>query len=286
LANQLLSTSEYIARAYDANSEREWARLERHRTEFALTLRALRQHLPPPPARVLDCGGGPGRYAIELAGLGYAVTLFDLSAACLRLAREKAAAAGVTLAAYEHGTATDLSRFAEASFAAVLLLGPLYHLLEEDERRQALAEAYRVLQPGGVLFASFITRYAGLRWAAVNAPTWPLENQELNELTLASGQQPPHAEPGFVAYFAHPTEVVPLCQGAGFAVVTVLGVEGVISMIEAGVNALSGAAWDLWVDLNYRLATDPSIHGCNEHLLAIAVKPHVKDCDAAKNPGS
>jgi ubiquinone/menaquinone biosynthesis C-methylase UbiE len=273
-ADQPLSTSEHVERAYDADPQREWARLERHRTEFAVTLRALHEHLPPPPARVLDCGGGPGRYASELARLGYEVTIFDLSAACLHLAREKAAADGVTLAAYEHGTATDLSRFPGASFAAVLLLGPLYHLLEEDERRQALAEAYRVLRPGGVLFASFITRYAGLRWAAVNAPTWPLENPELNELILVSGRQPPRAEPGFVAYFAHPAEVVPLCQGAGFAVVTVLGVEGVVSMIEAGVNALSGAAWDVWVDLNYRLAADPSIHGCNEHLLVIAVKPH------------
>ncbi len=273
-ADPPLSTSEYVERAYDADPQREWARLERHRTELALTRRALHEHLPPPPARVLDCGGGPGRYAIELAGLGYAVTLFDLSAACLRLAEEQAAASGVTLAAYAHGTATDLSRFADASFAAVLLMGPLYHLLEENERRQALAEAYRVLRPGGVLFASFITRYAGLRWAAVNAPTWPLENPELNELVLASGRQPPRAEPGFVAYFAHPTEVVPLCQGAGFAVVTVLGVEGVISMIESGVNVLSGAAWDLWVDLNYRLAADPTIHGGNEHLLVVAVKPH------------
>jgi len=55
----------------------------RHRTEFAVTMRALADHLPPPPARVLDCGGGPGRYAIELARQGYEVTLFDLSAGCL-----------------------------------------------------------------------------------------------------------------------------------------------------------------------------------------------------------
>ena len=276
MADHPLSTSEHVERAYDADPQREWARLERHRTELALTLRALHEHLPPPPARVLDCGGGPGRYASELARLGYAVTLFDLSAACLRLAREKADEAGVTLAAYEHGTATDLSRFADASFDAVLLLGPLYHLLEEDERHQALAEAYRVLQPVGVLFASFITRYASLRWTAANEPTLPLEDHGLEELILTSGRLPPRDAPGpvFVAYFAHPAEVVPLCQGAGFAVVTVLGVEGVVSMIEAGVNALSGDAWELWVDLNYRLATDPSIHGCNEHLLVIAVKPH------------
>lgn len=267
--------SKPIERYYDQQPEREWERLERHRTEFALTLRALAEHLPPPPARVLDCGGGPGRYAIELAHRGYEVTLFDLSAECLRLAREKAIEAGVTLAGYEQGTATDLSRFPDDTFDAVLLKGPLYHLLEESERRRALAEAYRVLKPGGHLFAAFISRYAVPRWAAAHEPTYPLEHPERLDMLLTTGVLPPRGEsdPEFVAHFAHPSEVGPLCRDAGFEVVTVLGVEGLVSLIETGVNALSGEAWDAWVDLNYRVAPDPSIHGCVEHLLAVAVKP-------------
>jgi SAM-dependent methyltransferase len=209
----------YVARYYDAQPEREWARLERHRTEFAVTLRALAEHLPPPPAHLLDCGGGPGRYAIELARRGYEVTLFDLSAACLRLAREKAAEAGVTLAGYEHAAAADLSRFPDEAFDAVLLVGPLYHLLAETERQRALAGAWRVLKPGGSLFAACVGRCAGLE------------------------------------------------------VVTVLGIKGLASSFEDEINALSGAAWDVWVDLNYRLAADPSLHGDVERLLVVAVKP-------------
>ncbi|MBC8255137.1 MAG: methyltransferase domain-containing protein [Ardenticatenia bacterium] len=250
----------YIERCYDQQPEREWERMERHRTECAVTLRALAEHLPPPPARVLDCGGGPGRYAIELARRGYEVILFDLSTGCLQLAREKA---------------TDLSRFSNASFDAVLLMGPLYHLLEEDERRQALAEARRVLVAGGLVFAAFISRYATLRWAAAHEPSWPLEHPDLTGMILTMGVLPPRGESDaeFVAYFAHPIEVVLLCQRAGFEIVTVLGVEGLVSMIEDGVNALSSEAWEAWVDLNYRVTADPSIHGCVEHLLAVAVKP-------------
>ena len=75
--------SGYIRDYYDSQCELEWKRLENHRTEFALTIRALDRYLPSPPARLLDCGGGPGRYAIELAKRGYKVTLFDLSAAQL-----------------------------------------------------------------------------------------------------------------------------------------------------------------------------------------------------------
>jgi len=164
-----------IRQYYDQQAEREWERLARHRTEFAVTMRALRDHLPPPPAHLLDCGGGPGRYAIELVRAGYTVTLFDLSSENLQLAETKAAEVGVALAGYEQGTATDLSRFPDASFDAVLLMGPLYHLLEEEDRRQALTEAYRVLRPGGPLFAAFISRYAGLRYAAAHEPTWPLD---------------------------------------------------------------------------------------------------------------
>lgn len=269
------TASKHIELLYDGEPGREWQRMDRHRTEFAVTLRALTGRLPPPPARVLDCGGGPGRYAIELARRGYEVTLLDLSAKCLQLAREKAAEAGVTLAGYERGTATDLARFPDETFDAVLLLGPLYHLLAEADRRQALIEARRVLKLGGPLFAAFISRYAVLRWAAAHEPTWPLENPELVASILSTGVLPP-PEAGsraFVAHLARPTEIVPLCRSVGLEVVTVLGVEGLVSMIESGVNALSGAAWDLWADLNYRLAADPSLHGGVEHLLAVTVKP-------------
>ena len=44
---------------------------------------------------VLDCGGGPGRYAIQAGATGNEVLLFYLSAGNLALAREKAAEAGV-----------------------------------------------------------------------------------------------------------------------------------------------------------------------------------------------
>ena len=62
----MTDVAHWIERYYDRDPGCEWERLERHRTEFAVTMRALLEYLPPPPASVLDCGGGPGRYAIEL----------------------------------------------------------------------------------------------------------------------------------------------------------------------------------------------------------------------------
>jgi S-adenosylmethionine-dependent methyltransferase len=265
----------HIEQLYDNDPQREWERMERHRTEYAVTMCALRDHLPPPPARVLDCGGGPGHYAIELARLGYEVTLFDLSAENLRLARQRAAEAGVEIVAYAHGTATDLTRYPDGAFDAVLLMGPLYHLLEADSRWRALDEARRVLSPGGVLFAAFITRYAPIRYYAAHDPTWLVTSpQELGQF-LEHGVVSPESAPGsaFVAYLSRAQEVRPLLREAGYEVRALLGVEGLVSMIEGAVNALQGEAWERWVELNYRVADDATLHGGVEHLLAIAVRP-------------
>jgi hypothetical protein len=138
------------------------------------------------------------------------------------------------------------------------------------------------LAPGGTLFAAFLTRYAMLRYAAARLPAWPFERAGQLEILLTTGILPPSGgsappssadTPEFVAYSAHPSEVGPLCWAAGFELRAVLGVEGLVSMIETEVNALSGQAWDTWVDLNYRAASDPAIHGCVEHLLVVAAKP-------------
>ena len=269
------TVSRHIQRMYDQQTGREWDRMDRHRTEFALTLRALAEHLPPPPARILDCGGGPGRYAIELARQGYEVVLFDLAPENLGLAREKAAAAEVTLAGYEQGTATDLTRFPDGHFDAVLLLGPLYHLLQETDRLRALEESRRVLKPGGPLFAAFLSRYAIMRYAAANEPLLIVEQPHVVAAVLADGVLPPAGEEGvgFVAHFAHPPEIEPLLRRAGLEARAVLAAEGLVSMIEQQVNALSGPAWDAWVELNWRVAADPALPAGAEHLLAVAVKP-------------
>jgi 2-polyprenyl-3-methyl-5-hydroxy-6-metoxy-1,4-benzoquinol methylase len=263
-----------IERYYDFSTSNEWSRLDRHRTEFAITLRALKDYLPAAPASILDCGGGPGRYAIELTKQGYAVTLFDLSAINLSFARTQAYSSGVTVSAYEHGTATDLSRFASESFDVVLLLGPLYHLLTPEERMKCLQEAHRVLKKGGVLFASFVTQYAALRFFAKDAPEWILQHPLEMEAFWQTGVFPPIRKDGteFLAYFAPPASVKPLIESAGFNVKTVLACEGTVSMIDEKINALEGDLWNAWVDLNYRLAPDPSLHGACEHLLCVARK--------------
>jgi S-adenosylmethionine-dependent methyltransferase len=264
---------ELVRGYYDKRADGEWQRRDRHRMEFAVTMRLLSTFLPT-GGRVLDCGGGPGRYALWLAGQGYDVTLFDLSAACLERARAEARGAGLALT-FEQGTATDLGRFDDASFDAVLVMGPLYHLREPVDRQQVVAEAVRVLRPGGLVAAAFLTRTAALRYVAKEEASRVLELYEPMLNVIRQGYDatfPPPDDDHFHAYFAHPTEVEPLLRGAGLAPLGIFATEGFVSMIDEMVNTLQGAEWEAWVELNLKLASDSTLFSGAEHLLAFGKK--------------
>ncbi|HEX4208095.1 MAG TPA: class I SAM-dependent methyltransferase [Ktedonobacteraceae bacterium] len=262
-----------VERYYNEESHVEWQRLERHRTEFAITMRTLTDYLPPAPQSVLDDGGGPGRYALALSSLGYQVTLLDLSQSNLNFARQKAHENKGSIHQYIHGNALNLSSCSHKSFDVVLLLGPLYHLLTEPERQQAICEAWRVLRPGGLIFTAFITRYAAFRDLARNSPSILLEKRAEWEEILRTGVYHAGQGVGFTdAYFARPSEIVPLMEEAGFETLELVGCEGIVARNEEQVNRLTGDAWQAWIDLNYRLSKEPSLYGAADHLLYVGRK--------------
>jgi ubiquinone/menaquinone biosynthesis C-methylase UbiE len=262
-----------IEQYYDDSPQREWERLERHRTEFAVTSRVFIDTLPTPPASILDVGSGPGRYALLLAERGYSITLVDLSQKNLDFAHHKADTTGQTLHAYVHANATDLSAFPSDSFDAVLLMGPLYHLGELEQRQQALREAYRVLKPNALLFAAFITRNAPFRTLARLAPSLLFEESASWQDFIQTGVYKGYGSIGFTAsYFAYPTEIRPLLELSGFEILGLQACEGIVGDVEERINALSGEHWQAWVDLNVSLGKDPSVLGAAYHLLAIGRK--------------
>lgn len=263
-----------VEQHYDEQTQYEWERFERHRMEFAITGRALKDYLPSPPAKILDIGGGPGRYALALAKKGYDVTLFDLSKNNLQMAQTKALKAGISLSGFIHGNVLDLPTLIQEKFDAVLLLGPLYHLLEEAERETAVAHANAVLKPDGIIFAAVITRYAPFRDQIRKGNLdWVIKKAAHVEDLLQTGKNPDNPTNPFPdSYFAHPNEVRPLLENAGFKTLQILATEGVVSGHEQHINQAEGEIWEKWVALNYQMAHDPVLFGAADHMLYIGQK--------------
>jgi len=246
--------------------------LERERTRELLV-----RYLPAPPATVLDVGGAAGAYAFWLAEQGYAVHLVDPVPALLEAARARAARPGTpALAGIEQGDARRLA-WAEASVDVVLLLGPLYHLTQRADRIGALAEAQRVLRPGGTLFAAAISRFASLLDALHGEGFCDPAFRRMAFRDLVDGQHrndTGRLEYFTTAFFHHPEELRAELLQARLEHVATLPVEG----LAAYASDFAG----VWGDTELRaqllesvrmLEHEPSLLGASPHLLAVARKP-------------
>jgi ubiquinone/menaquinone biosynthesis C-methylase UbiE len=265
-----------MAAYYAAGEERGrlagWGRLE-----FVRTKELLARHLPPPPAVVVDVGGGPGAYAIWLAAEGYRVHLLDPVELHVEQAREAASRhATATLESARVGDARALP-WGAATVDAVLALGPLYHLPEPDDRRRALDEAWRVLRPGGVLAAAGISRFApaidGLLKGYLTDPAF----ERIVEHDLRDGlhENPERRAEWFTTAYLHlPDELADEVGVAGFEVDALVAVEGLGAFIPDVDDWLDDPGRrDVLLRTIRRVESQPALLGASPHILVIAAKP-------------
>ena len=152
---------EVIKEFYAQEGEKERLELEIFKLEGIRTKEIISRYLHKKPMTIADIGGGAGFYSFWLQQMGYSVSLVDLSPRHIELAKAQAKRTGIELSSYQTGDATQLD-LPDEQFDLVLMLGPLYHLIDKDERVKALSEAKRLVKPGGYVLAAVISRYASL----------------------------------------------------------------------------------------------------------------------------
>ncbi len=204
-------------RAFYASKEESTRLTSREgRVEFLRTQQMLREALEP-DSRILDVGGADGVHAEWLVGDSHEVVIVDI----VPLHVERALFRGFVA---QEGDARNLP-LADNTFDAVLLLGPLYHLIDSADRATALSEARRVLRPGGLLAAAAVTRIAValdcLRKGRLNTS----EAHAMAARIVADGHDDTGFGPG-IFYFHTVEELRHELVDAGFDDVSVRGVEG------------------------------------------------------------
>ena len=147
-----METNVYLKNYYE-NYDENGRLLSKHgAVEFITTMRFIERYLQA-GMRILEIGAATGRYSHALARKGYAVDAVELLEHNIELFKQNTEAGeNVTVT---QGNATDLSAFRDGTYDITLLLGPMYHLFTDKEKKKALSEAIRVTKQGGTVFVAY-----------------------------------------------------------------------------------------------------------------------------------
>lgn len=192
--------------------------------EYEMTMRIFAKYMEG-KRTILDLGGGAGVYSLPLAKAGNKVYLADLSERLIEVAKK---ADKDNLLTCNVVNATDLSIYEDSMFDTVLVMGPLYHLMESSEREQCVKECYRVLKKGGRIFASFIPYLSGSIGIVERYIRHP-EQVDVNNLkeVFKSGKFRNNANSGFQeGYYPTSKEIEKLFGDTGFSKLEIRSIRG------------------------------------------------------------
>lgn len=259
---------------YDSDPQKEWDRHDLYPFEFPITCRHIDRYISKGNCSILDIGGGPGRYAFHLAKSGHKVALLDLSPGNIAYAKAKASELGISLSDYIVGNAVDLSGFSGDQFDLVLVLGPLYHLDNTDDRQSCIAEAVRVLKKGGVALFAFISTYAPIYYTLKNLPEREiLSIARLKELFSEETLIQSKDDPWFTdAKYVNPTEAGSWVNSLGYKVISVFGAESLLPQSQYHIQGLGSRKIEEWTSFGYEMSETVGGVVGSEHLVVVVQK--------------
>lgn len=263
-----------VKQYYDENAEMEWERLDRHPFEFVFTTYMMDKHIRKGD-RILDIGGGPGRYSIHYAKMGCEVTLVDLSEGNIAYAGKKAQEAGVRLSMHVKNC-LELDALDLGEFDHVFLMGPLYHLQKSAERTEAVRLALKRLRTGGCFYCSFILDFAGFIYDLKNGPGHlpvDLGNPDTARLLDSLVSETEYVGAAFApACFTNQKGIEPFMRQFPLDKLHLFGQEGILAPNEKQVLSFPQEEIDLWIKTAKLLLEKPEYLSYSEHAMYIGRK--------------
>jgi len=230
-----------------------------HKVEYLTTIRYF-DRLFKPKSKILDACTGTGKYALYLADKGHAVTACDLVEHNINILKSKPEAD--KLAHISVCNVMDLSQFADSSFDVVLCMGALYHIRENEIRRQVISECTRICKQDGIIALAYITKIGAIL-ANIDAD---LSNMDDLIKVLDDTDE--------TTYFfcAYPSEIDETAKSCGLKKLYNISTYGITYAVNDKLNSASDENFQKYMDYHYLTCEDESIIGASMHGLWIGRK--------------
>jgi ubiquinone/menaquinone biosynthesis C-methylase UbiE len=244
--------------------------LERERTEEILL-----RYIPNNRSKVLDVGGGTGHYSFWLKDQGHEVHLVDPVRFNIDAAKKEAKERKLGPDSIQLAEARDLP-FDDEIFDIVLLMGPLYHLTNMNDRRDALKEAYRVTKKGGLVISVGISRYASLMDGFFRNMIKDPDFFQIVEEDISTGQHRNFTDKlayFTTAYFHHPEELKTEVEQAGLTIELTIAIESFGWLIPDFIKKWAKKDYQpLLLESIRRVETNNDLMSMSAHFMVVATK--------------
>lgn len=240
--------------------------LRRHGiVEFETTMhhlhRFLRQIEDP---YILDIGAGTGRYTSALMAEGYHVKAVELVRRNIEVFLKREPSADVV-----QGDARNMFFIPSGVADVTLLLGPLYHLIGDEEKLKALNEAKRVTKPGGLILVAYLmNEYSILSYC--------FDEDRIGEL-LARGVVDSNyhvqVQEGELYDYVRIDDINRLNEQSGLERVTIFSPDGAADYMRTRLNQMSEETFARFIEYQKCISERQDLIGAGSHVVDVVRCP-------------
>ena len=263
-----METNQYLIEFYNTYDEDSRLVLKHGTVEFLTTMRYIEKYIHPGD-HVLEIGAGTGRYSHSLARQGYTVDAVELVSHNIEVFRKNTLPnEDITIA---QGNALDLSSIPDNKYDITLLLGPLYHLYNNEDKRQALREAIRVTKQGGIIFAVYVISDGclldeGFNHRNINVAEY-IKNGLLDSETFAA-----KSEPKDLFELVRKEDIDELMSEFQTNRLHYVATDGCTLLMREAIDKMDEATFDLYLKYHFATCERGDLAGITSHAIDIFKK--------------
>ena len=261
-------TKKILSEHYGTRDEGARLKSKHGSVEFLTTMKYVEKYLKPGD-KIIEIGAGTGRYSLALAKMGYTVDAVELVESNVEIIKNNATPGeeiNIT-----QGDALDLSAFDDEAYDITLLLGPLYHLFTEKDKKRALGEALRVTKKGGIIFAAYIISDAsilfnGFKRNAYNIAEF-IEKGYIDPATFAA-----RSEPALIFELVRKEDIDRLIANLPVKRLHYVASDGCSADLGEELDAMDDAAFELYLRYHFAVCERADMAGMTAHSLDVLKK--------------